>query len=445
MGKMSVILVFAAILIGGTVLYSMQQSSLQAGEHTSANQLESMARNAAHAGLERELRDVFRTVTATIPPGDWSSFQRLDVPYNGGTYSVVGEVGDCSGVDINSAQMDSIRNRPNFNPSQHLIDVTATGTYPIPRGQRYQDMTEIQHQVQACYVRLDQSDPVPPAFDYAFISNDNFRFNAGIDVKALDGEGNIHSNDDMYLGPNVDINGHVTYEESADGTLHNNASASSFEPGPGVPMEPFDPEEYRPEDMHDLYTTPDDIPGGDFQIGDEAYGKDGTAPFVWFHDGDLTLDGTQHLHLPGHTTIIVTGEFKVGGSANITATNTLPTDPQYDDTEEWIEHNIDESGDVKAAFFVDDDIEIHGSGSIVGNLFTNGDFTLSGGGTGSNLVGSVSAVGEIDGRGGGTGRNFWYASISEQNVIPGVKIPLELISMIAISEWGNDMLYHASN
>jgi hypothetical protein len=452
MGKMSIILVLSAFLTAGAVLYNTHRTTLQIDEQTYAHTFRSQARSIAKAGLEREMSTVIAQVTATIPPQPWSSFTVTETALDGGSYRITAVRGTCNSITQNQLQTDPILALA--GPNQYL-EVTSTARVR-PGG----SSIDILHEIVACYVKLDRSDVRPPALEYAFISNDFFDFRGGISIDTLNGEGHIHSNDAMDLSPQVRITGHATFtnegESSRDG-----ATVSSWQWSEGVPMTPFDPMNYvalAQREGHRYDSNSPSLTNGQI-IGPENFNSlspedIGTAenPYYWFINGDLILNGNIDIRLPAYTVVVITGDMKIDGNASITVSGTSPS--QHTTTRAWADANTGADGHGKIAFYVNgnymrdgsvnpegptDGVVLGGTGNIVGNIYTNADFTLSGGGQASNIVGSVAALGEVTASGGGQGnrvnRNFWYTSMAQEIVIPGIRIPREAIGLVAISEW----------
>jgi hypothetical protein len=462
MGKLSVILVFAAILTGGTLVFNMQRTSLDTDTRLAYQQEQFFAREAAFAGMEIEMRERIRLVIPTDPPtGFTAGISGVnDVPYNGAFYSVTGNLGACPGV----ADWDSLATYgyPSVSPGL-LMDVTSVGRYGS-------GVNAVYHEVNGCYVVIPAASSTPPWSEYAFISNDDFNFNGGVSVDTISGLGNIHSNGTMDLGPNVSITGNVTYTEEG-GTIHHNAETGIVQEGEGITMTPFDPyvPGYIPDATagHRVDNTTLDLknseviaPPGWFDGKELSAGELGTKenPFYWYVEGDINISGNTHIRLPVFTIVVSTGSLSISGSASVTVSkDASPESSSSVDVKTWIESNLSPEGEGMLGWYVNGDyylpnhydpridentnggVTLGGTGNFVGNVFTNGNYTLQGGGQGSNLIGSVAAYGTIEGKGGGQGnnqaRNFWYAGMAEEIIHPGAMIHSNIISLISISEW----------
>jgi hypothetical protein len=444
MGNMSIILVLAAILSAGTALFTMQRTSLATDTALSTQQFEYLAREAAFAGMEIEMREAVLQVDVSLNP-TWTgvNFAGTEKPYNGGTYKVTGTPGSCSRT-VND--LSTLSGAPFFLASNNqLLEVTATGKYSVSDENVY-------HEVVTCFVVVDASSAVPPAFKYAFVSNQHLNFNSNIDIIAyLDGMGSIHSNSSLYLGSNVTIDGHVTMVDINHKDTDNKADPSqigSWGPGDSVPLKPFDPAEYNTNPNPFIGLSGASMSGNNVTVDNTARigGPHCTLEAVcdYYLPGHLLVKG--HLIVEGFTRIVIAGELNVQGNASVTADGTLPPDKATEtQLKEWIDRQLADDGKTKTAFYVNGVVDIGGGAQMVGTIYTNGDFRLGGGGSGTNLVGSVAAVGSMDTKGGGKGGNFWYAPITEQIVLPGVIVPENIITVAGASEWRNAVIKHSSS
>jgi len=473
MGHLSLLLVVGAFLVSGILLYNANNSATAAGDRVWEHQRHVVARDGAATGMARSVR----TLTENLN-GDWSllpaSLNLLaDEPYDGGTYTVKAFSNQCSILNSTS-QSKFLTRYPGVSPSTDLIEVRATGTNTVLATD---SDTHQSHQIVACYIQADWSNPIPPSFQYSFISNEFFDFKGGPEIQAyLDGEGNVHSNDGMYLGPKVVIDGHATMVETGISQTKTD-DVASFGYGPSVPMRQFDPETFRssnnipiaadgtgPLSTTDYKYSPSSVTiGGNTTFSPPGGGTREDDPWIWFVDGDLTISGNAHLRLPQWTTVVVTGKLNVQAGANVTVTGQTPKSycgcsrPSDEQMREWVgtqllggDHSplawyVDGDGDRVSAPSPDDDnviddVVLGGGGALVGNIYTNGDYILNGGGGGMNLVGNVVAYGDIRGNGGGNGNNFWFLEVGQQNIIPGVLLPGKQIVRLAYAEWTDPVL-----
>jgi len=450
MGKLSLLLVIAALFTSGLVFYNVQGNTLRADQRVWDQQQHVLARDAASTGLSVAVRRLADNLN-----GNWqtvaTALQQTDVAHNGGTYSVAATTGtDCSALpsaDVTTA----LASYGVTNAARDVIQITSTGSYASAGG------TPRRHQIVACYLQADWNDPMPPSFLYSFISNNTFTFNGGIEVTSianLDGYGNIHSNNNMVLGPQVTIQGHATMSSLTGNSVHQNTSVVSFGQGPSVPMTAFDPNVFRTQNNIPASGQPSLTNGtfrydggnvslsGNVTIRDPDMPADHNVntPYIWFVNGDLTISNNAHLTLPDHTIIMVTGTINIGGSASVTVTGTEPpNNANSTQFNAWVNQQLHE-GRPPIAWYGNGNVTLGGQGSVVGNFYTNGNFTLNGGGQGGNLVGSVAALGTVTGHGGGQGTNFVYAQVGQQNVIPGVLLPGKQIVRLALAEWTGPVL-----
>ncbi len=440
MGNLSTILVLSAILAGGALAYNLQGTTRATVSRTSEYQHQVLARDLAFAGLHMATKDLSSSVFGGTPLATTPGYPRNEVSHAGGTYSV--SISQNCGILLPGEYAKVFATYPPNSGLQDFVEVVSRGKYDAHiRGDEHQE-----HEVRACYVRSMESAGAPPSFEFAFISDKNFDFNGGPDIVSVevDGEGNVHSNSNMDLGPQVNIEGHATYVDPNGSKAHKNTQVYSFGQGERVPLEKFDPEVYRPAGAHTFMTGSYSVSGTEV-IGSSAYTADN--PFIWFVDGNLTVGGNNHLILPGHTIIVVKGILTISGTANVTAIPELPPHKgSQEEMREWIYRNLTEDGKNKIAFYVDGNATVGGTGQVIGNFYTNGNFTLNGGGNGSNLVGAVQALGTITANGGGNGNNFWYTGAHESVIIPGVAVPgKDRLTLVAISEWTDPILDHVGS
>ena len=486
MGQLSLLLVIAAFFIGGIVVYNANTSATRADEKVWEHQYHVIARDAATTGMARAVRVLGEELNQ-----DWSvdastALNALSTPqtYESGTYTVTYTTGSCSG-SVNNANLTTMLSSifpsypTGYSAPRDLIEIQATGTINGSTG----GDTKQSHRIVACYLQTDFNDPQPPSFQYSFISNEDFDFNGGPEIQAyLEGSGSVHSNEEMDLGPKVVIDGHATMTDTVNSV--NKGSVASFGKGNMIPMVQFDPEDFRisnggniPEigsgssvtDAFRYDSGSMTFSDGMMTLSPPSGGDKAGDPWVWFIDGDLTVSGNAHLVLPQWTTVVVNGKLNVQAGANVTVTPTLPParnaypggangDALYDaDLRAWIGTQLLDDEHAPLAWYVDgdeqwlagegddrdnqlDDVVIGGGGAMIGNIYTNGDFKLDGGGGGTNLVGSIAAYGEILGNGGGNGNNFWFLEVGQENIIDGVLLPGKQIVRLALAEWTDPVL-----
>jgi hypothetical protein len=436
MGKLALILVLGAFITTALLSNSATTSTLRAEERVWTQHYQLVARDAATTGMSATVRKLAGRLNQ-----NWSDylyeFNSPTVTYNGSKYSVTSVLNQC-----NILSPSRLTNVTAAYTGGQIIQVTATGRMQSAAG-------PVEHELVACYLQADWNSPTPPAFQYSFISNQHFNFNGGPDIKSLDGEGNVHSNGQMDLGPQVEIIGHATY--STPGGDNKSTKVMSYEEGPSVPMTAFDPEDFRTDNAipasgsGSVITDDYRFDDGDLTLGGNSTTMiSGTSePFVWFIDGNLTIDAD--VQIPASTVIVATGTVEFKGKANVTTTGTTPPKNATDDQlKAWVESQLID-GHPPGAWYANGNVSINGSPNVVGNFYTNGSFTLDGGGNGGNLIGSVAAMDGITANGGGNGNNFWFVEISDQNVIPGVLLPGKQLVRVAVAEWINPLLVASAN
>lgn len=461
MGQLSLIAVVAAFLISGILLYNANSSAMRSDEKVWEHQSHVLARDASTTGMAVSVRLLSEHLNT-----DWSLQTAelnamTDESYNGGTYTVEAFSNQCS--ILNNTSQTKLINRywpAGFSGSRDLMEVRATGTVHAIS----QNDAEQGHQIIACYLQADYNDPTPPSYQFAFISNDDFEFRGGPDILAyLEGEGNVHSNEAMDLWPQVVIDGHATMTDTVNSS-NSSDNVSSFGYGPTIPMVQFDPEEFRtdngipsegPDESNEayMYTSGSLEISGDVTLSPPSGGDREDDPWIWFVDGDLTIRGNAHLNLPQWTTIVTTGKLEVQGGANVTVTGDTPQDycdcnkPSDEEMRDWVGTQLLGGEHSPLAWYIDGDgpggemdVNIGGGGAMIGNIYTNGDFLLDGGGGGMNLVGNIAAYGTIRANGGGNGNNFWFLEVGQQNIIDGVLLPGKQVVRLALAEWTDPVL-----
>lgn len=455
MGQYSLLAVLAAFLLSGVVVYNANQSAERADEKVWQHQYRVIARDAAATGMASAVRSLTASFEANTA---WNSalantLTQNDVAYDGGTYSVTATAspaGPNACPLLNAAQYAAAMT---YTPQGDVITVTATGKYEG----RVANDSEHRHQLQACYLKADYGQFAPPAFNYGFISEDEFTFNGGPTIQALvEGEGHVHSNGNMTLGPQVEIDGHATY--TGTGSVHHNTQVASHGTGPSIPMVPFDPAAFASSN-----NIPDACSADPsrclYQSGFTSNGNQTISPpscdsahcvdqpFIWYIDGDFTVSGNHHITIPQYTTIVVAGDIEISGGANITVTGVAPPTCNQNQSScqaaqlAWVQSQLFDGVHSPLAWYGGGSALLNGASGVVGNFYVNGDVTLNGGGTGMNTVGSfASTQGDITANGGGNGNNFWFLEVAEENVIPGVMLPGKQIVRLALAEWTDPVL-----
>ena len=464
MGQATLLAVVASFLIGGVVVFNANRSADSADERVWEHQYHVISRDAATTGMAVAMRDLTNAfeMNTTWNGGLATSLSKSNVVYDGGTYSVTASsMADAVGTSacplLTNAEYENAMigaDGSRLVPQGEVIQVTVTGNVEGDVG----NDTDQSHQLRACYIRADYSLFSPPAFNYGFVSDLDFDFNGGPTIQALvDGEGHVHSNGHMELGPKVEIDGHATY--SGGESISKNAVVASHGTGPGIPLTTFDADEFAvdnsvssaacaaaPENClyYAGFTANSNLT---IQPPTSDVGHRESDPFIWYIDGDFTISGNYHIKVPQYTQIVVKGNITVTGGGAVTVTGQTAkqhcgcSKPDAAQSKAWVVSQLFDGVHSPLAWYGTGDVDISGSPGLVGNFYVNGDVTLDGGGTGNNTAGSfASADGNITANGGGTGNNFWFLEVADENVTEGVKLPGKQIVRLALAEWTDPVL-----
>ena len=468
MGQFSLLAVVGAFLLSAVVLFNASKSSVDAEEKVWEHQYHVIARDAASTAMSATTRTLAEKINDPWNGTLAASLVQSDVGYDDGRYTVTATASATGCSLLTPANFALAVSQNGFIIDGQVIEVRATGDYDGAIGSE----TEQSHQIAACYAKADFGLFSPPAFNFGFISEERFVFNGGADIQALvDGQGHVHSNDYLKLGPKVTIDGVVTYVGDHD---IKTTDIGSHEKGVDIPMEHFDVEKFKADEggitAAICAAQPDKCrfsTGGFTSSGnatiqpptpDVGHRKD--DPFIWFIDGNFTLSGTHHIKVPQYTTIVVTGNVDISGTSAVTVTGKTMYDlygnkPTEAQQKAWVVSQLFDgqhspiawyAGSLKADGTPDPttgNVKINGTSALVGNFYVNGDVTLDGGGKGNNTVGSFASTnGDVTANGGGNGGNFWFLEVAEENVIDGVKLPGKQIVRLAMAEWTDPVLDH---
>ena len=486
MGQYSLLAVVGAFLLSGVVVYNAANSAGNAEEKVWEHQYHVFARDAASTGMSGATRELGDNLYATSWDGALAaSLAQTDVAYDGGRYSVSATAASGACSLLSPANYTAALSRMGLTAVDgQVIEVRARGDYDGEVG----GDTEQSHEIVACYAKADYGLYSSPAFNFGFISDEDFTFNGGADIQALvDGQGHVHSNDDLRLGPQVVVDGVATYVGTPN--IHRNTTVGGAEVGINIPMTAFEADDVAVEMTGSAgataaslstycatnplkcrydagYTnstsgtvaidpTPSDAT--DRYPGDPTNQQD---PFVWVVNGDLSLSGGAHIKLPQYTTVIVTGSISISGNSAVT-TNGLtmndycqsvagrncsqinPQSVQDQRIKEWVVSQLFDGQRSPIAWYGEQGVTINGTSALVGNFYVNGDVTLDGGGQGNNTIGSFASTGgNVTANGGGGGGNFWFLEVAEENEIDSVKLPGKQIVRLALAEWTDPVLDH---
>lgn len=479
MGQFSLIAVIGAFLLSGVVVYNATNSAGNAEEKVWEHQYHVIARDAASTGMSASTRQLGAKLNQSWDGALASSLNKTDQDYDGGRYSVVGTANSGSCSLLTAGNFSAAVGANGLVIDGQVIEVRATGNYDGRVG----DDDVQSHQQVACFVKADWSLFSPPAFNFGFISEQEFNFNANAEINALvDGNGHIHSNGNLYLGKNVEIDGVATH---VGGSTIKTTDVVEVRSGVDIPMTPFEADEFAeditgvvPSTVANLSTYCSSNPlmcrydsgftsnGGVTTIdptlanATDRNPSGPNTPYVWVVDGNFSISGTAHIKLPQYTTIVVTGTIDVAGGAGVTtngetleayclrvvnvACNKISetgTPSREQVSRDWVVSQLFDGKHSPIAWYGEQSVTINGTSALVGNFYVNGDVTLGGGGDGNNTVGSfASTQGDVDAKGGGQGSNFWFLDVADDNVIDGVKLPGKQIVRLAFAEWTDPVL-----
>ena len=477
MGQYSLLAVVGAFLLSAVVIFNASNSADNAEEKVWEHQYHVIARDAASTGMSAATRQLGAKLNDAWNGGlaDQLDIDDPGVDYDGGRYWVAASAASNTCSLLTPANFSAAVSQNGLVLDGQVIEVRVTGDYD---GEVAGD-PEQSHQIVACFVKADWSLFSPPAFNFGFISDDEFRFNGGADIQALvDGNGHVHSNGNLKLGPQVDIDGVATYVGTADVKTSDIVEVRG---GENIPMTPFEADTFADDYTSGVQVTAaglstycaanpllcrynagftsssnvtiDPTPG----IAADRYPSGPNKPYVWVIDGDFTLSGGAHIKVPQYTTIVVTGNISISGQSAVTTNgetldayclrvagktcNKLSTVQQEERTEQWVVSQLFDGQHSPLAWYGEQDVTINGTSALVGNFYVNGDVELDGGGQGNNTIGSfASTQGDVTANGGGGGGNFWFLEVADENVIDGVKLPGKQIVRLALAEWTDPVL-----
>lgn len=399
MGQSSMILLIAAVIAGGVLLYGAQRMTTDANDELAGYHFNVISRENAMTGLNASVRKLVNDTTSWDNGADYGFDTTA---YLSGRFHVLV-------TPWWSGAAEPLR--------KDTVEVRATGL------EGNED-----HLIIARYGRAYNNTSVPPAFDYAFVANDDLTLNGAVDINSLDttANANIHTNGDLTSnGNNVSVEGYASYTPPGTGTVNPEKSVDEiFDPnndengaeqnvveGDSISLPPVDASLYLPiatkVDNGDVSLNTDI----DFQALAASMGLNaGTAanPFVWVIDGNLDLGGT--MNITGYGMFVTTGDITIGGS---------------------ITGDISPDNETTLGYFSEGNITISGGSTITGQLVANGTVTLSGN---VSLTGAIIAS-DIDITVNGT-VDITFAGVAEEIVTPGfTKVVPEGVRLIAFSEW----------
>ena len=481
MGQFSLIAVVGAFLLSGVVVFNAARSASNAEDKVWEHQYHVIARDAASTGMSVTTRQLGNSLNAPWNGALAAALAQTDEDYDGGRYSVTATAHSGSCALLTPANFAAAVSGSGLVLDGQVIEVRATGNYDGAVGG---DAVQ-SHQQVACFVKADWSLFSPPAFNFGFISDLEFSFNANADINALvDGNGHVHSNGDLYLGKNVEIDGVATH---VGGSTIKTDDVVEVRSGVDIPMTPFDADAFADELMGTTgasvatlgtyctdnptlcrYDTGFTSTGGTTtvdptpSIGTDRYPSGPNTPYVWVVDGNFDLSGGAHVKLPQYTTIVVTGTIGISGTSAVTTNgetleaycqrvrgkrcsqiSETATPSREQVSRDWVVSQLFDGKHSPVAWYGEQSVTVQGTSALIGNFYVNGDVTLGGGGDGNNTIGSFASTGgDVNAKGGGQGSNFWFLDVADDNVIDGVKLPGKQIVRLAMAEWTDPVLDH---
>lgn len=413
MGQLAVITALGAMIIGALILVGTRTRTGEAQAAGDAYTVERLAREAAQVGLEKALRPLTRDVDAW--PATLAAAQtRYDLAktaYGTGFYR----------VRVNQMTHGSTPTTPD------RVWLTSTG-YHIGWNPRTETSDTTRVVVQAVYETAIKDIGVPPSMRQAVQTDDDLRIAGnGCISGATHSNGNTSTSGNTFdvLGPGTYVGSYCTGNGNncttqgtgspqytggvvrgdsvhiptvavpPSGTIHYTAPT-----GPGNPQANFtlsgttDP----PYPSGNVSPTPA-ISGGWFGVTGR-----GTAaqPFVFYVPGNLTISGD--VRLIGYTRIYVRGTVTIGGNSTISVTNAaLPNvaanmscSERMNAIRTWAQANLP-GGRSTLAIYANGNITMGGNTNVVANLWSNAQFSYSGGGNPNRLIiGGVTAQNNLD-------------------------------------------------
>lgn len=421
MGQSSVILVLAATMTVGVLVFAALRHTGDADEELAGYQYKVLAREAATTGINLTVRKL------VDDPDNWAvtpaAYEFTDESYYGAQFTVT----------VTAIHPDT-------------VDVVSTGTDESGT-----------HVIEARYAKGFTSLGVPPALRYAIISDEDLTLNGRANIMALDesSNANVHANGDLTSnGNNVHVEGYGSYGPDGSGTVNPaHAIDTVFDPnvdenGPSVNMYEYeeidipslDPSEYNTIPPATLITAGDTTLTGviDAQAWASALGypaEVGTEahPFLLYVNGNLSMSGG--VTMLGYVQVVTYGDITISG--NVTATTTPPPASNASEAEwdAWAALNLNAAGNTTIGFFANGDLTVSGNSAVVGQLFSNQTIDLNGGGGQKvNVIGGVTSANvNINVNGG---MNIRYAQISTSTLLPGwTQIVPEGVRLVNWAEW----------
>lgn len=357
MGKTALFAIAAFTVMGAIYGMSTTSGVLGTTQAVAEHDYEILARNAAVSGYEA----VKLRLTETFAP------TTLSGSYEGATYS----------VSATSA-------------GANLIKVTSVGLAFLPEGgtKNFTVVATIQQET-----TFSDEEEVPQFMQYALITEEDLTLGGNLTIDTLRMVGmddaqynaNVHTNGKLTTnGKAADIRGFGTYK-TTDGVKHKSVFRPYYNPagdpvvrriaeGIDIPAVDFDIDEMATK------MTPHRTDYGSVTLSGtydfSALGATRDNPYVWRINGNVK--GAGNVKLNGYVILLVDGNAEFNG-------NMQQIGPKPDKTENQTAVYL--SGDLKitgtadflyAQFFVKNDVAIHGTAGIYGNIVSGGTATISG-------------------------------------------------------------------
>ncbi len=327
---------------------------------------------------------------------------------------------------------------------EDTVDVISTGVEQRPGG-------ATTHVIEARYAKGFMNLGVPPGLKYAIFSDKTLTLNGQANITAVHDtmNANIHTNGSLTSNGNkVTVEGYGTYEHNGSGTVNpekamddvfspnddTNGSDPNMHASDSITVPTFIAADYLP---YATYVTAGDTSFSgviDFTNWNGISGF-GTAddPYLLYVSGNLTISGNSTFL--GYVQVVAEGTITISG--DVTATTTPPPDKDAPeaDWDAWTMLNLDAAGNTSIGWFAEQDITLSGNFNVVGQLYTNMDVVLNGGGgQPTNIIGGITSSDLNLNVNGGV--NIRYASISESVLLPGwTHIAPVGVRLIAYAEW----------
>ena len=271
--------------------------------------------------------------------------------------------------------------------------VTSVGLAFLPQGgtKTFTIVAQLEQEIS-----YNQSDEVPPFMQYALISEDNLTLGGNMTVDTLRAVGmddanynaNVHTNGQLSTnGKAADIRGFGTYK-TTENVKHKSVFKPYYNPA-GDPVVRHVPEGIPiPAAEFDIPTIVanaasiggvDSTSSADVTLSGtydfEAMGATRENPFIWVINGDLS--GTGNVQVKGYVMFLVDGDASFAGNMQ----QGVGGSESENMTALYVSGDLAIAGTADflyAQIFVKDDVSIHGTAGIYGNIVAGDQATISG-------------------------------------------------------------------